>query len=451
MKFSELCQFQARQLEATEAVKNHTFTLYGGSAGGGKSYFLRWIAVYLLMVYAKKYNQRGIRLGLFCEDYPALKDRQLSKIQFEFPAWLGTLNKTEHEYVLDDEWGGGVIAFRNLDDPSKYLSSEFVAILVDELTKNQRETFDFLNMRRRWAGIPDTKFIGASNPGGIGHGFVKKLWIDRDFSDERFNPKDFAFVRAKAIDNKYLGVEYDKQLDTLPETLRKAYKDGNWDIFAGQFFTEFSREVHVCEPFPIPEGWRRIRGVDYGNKNPSGVLWAAIDFDGDIWIYRELYEAGHTYEELACRIVDMEDDKEKIEYSAADTSMFSKTLDTGKYGNDIMADSGVPLTQANKERIPGWNLLRQHLKNKTIHILSSCKNLIRTLPVMVHDERIVEDLAKNNDDHLIDSLRYIVMSLPDRSLKGQKKEEPPSLYASDPQAPWNQPKNKDSYNNLYSY
>jgi PBSX family phage terminase large subunit len=451
MEFKDLCNWQPKQEEAKNAVLKYTYTFYGGAAGGGKSYWLRWIAVYLLLKYARDYEIRGVRVGLFCEDYPALHDRHLSRIPYEFPDWLGKLNESRHEFVLIPEYGGGVIAFRNLDDPSKYLSAEFAVILVDELTKNERMTFDFLNMRRRWPGIPDTKFIGASNPGGVGHSWVKKLWVDRDFQGENFDPKDFAFIQAKAIDNKYLGESYSKQLESLPEQLRKAYKDGNWDIFAGQYFTEFNRDVHVVKPFKIPQGWIRIRGLDYGNVNPSGVLWLAIDFDGNIYVYRECYEKGHTYDSIARRVGELTPNEEKIDYTMADTSMFAKTEDTGKYGNDIMADNGLYITPANKDRIAGWNLIREYLKDKKLFIFESCNNLIRTLPAAVHNEppKDVEDLQKNDEDHLLDALRYALMSVP-QTPKKQEQKLPPPLYKDDKDAPWNQPK-QTGFSNIYSY
>lgn len=449
MNFSDLCKFEAKQLQAAQAVKQNIYTLYGGSAGGGKSYFLRWEALNLLLYYTGKYGIRGVRVGLFCEDYPALKERHLSKIEFEFPDWLGTLNKSEHEFRLNAQYGSGVIAFRNLDDPSKYLSSEFAAILVDELTKNPRETFDFLNMRRRWPGINDTRFVGSSNPGGIGHAFVKKLWIDRDFTGERYNPKDFQFIRARVEDNPHLGQDYILTLDSLPEKLRKAYKDGDWDIFEGQYFSEFSRDKHVIEPFEIPDGWMRFRCMDYGYVKPSAVYWCAVDFDGKIYVYRELYVTGRTYAQLAEEIVSLTPEKERIEYTIADTSMFAKTLDTGEYGNDIMARNGVEITGGNKERIPGWNRLREYLKNDLICWFSTCTNAIRSIPSLVHDNVRVEDLDSDGEDHSADSIRMGLMSMPDTPInKPTLKPPPPNPYANDPNAPWNK---KGKGGGVYSY
>jgi len=168
------------------------YILFGGAAGPGKSHVLRWAGVELLLWWAG-HGHRNVRVGLFCEDYPTLKDRHISrihsgmvnrshlsyeqaasegKLEVEFPSWLGVLRETKAEglcYFLKPRGGGGFIALRNLDEPAKYASTEFAAILVDELTKNNRQTFDDLRFRKRWPGIELSPFIGGSNPGSIGH------------------------------------------------------------------------------------------------------------------------------------------------------------------------------------------------------------------------------------------------------------------------------------------
>jgi len=361
------------------------------------------------------------------------------------------MNLSEHEFRIDPKYGSGVIAFRNLDDPAKFLSSEFAGILVDELTRNPKATFDFLNMRRRWPGIPanETKFVGASNPGGPGHHFVRKLWIDRDFKNEQYQPKDFAFVPARVADNKYLDAGYAEQLKQLPEKLRKAYLDGSWDQFAGQYFTEWDRERHIIAPFDLPQGWTRIRCLDYGYQNPSACLWLAVDYDGRIFAYREFYQAGFTYEQLARKIVEMTPKDETIDWTVADTSMFARTLDTGKPGEDIMADNGVPITPANKERIAGWNLMRQYLKNGKLIFFSNCTNSINTIPSLVYDENGVnpEDLAKGQFDHLADACRYGLTSLP--NLPTRQVERVVNPYLADKDSPWGA--DDISLGDIYSY
>src|SRR3990167_1980479 len=229
VKFSELTHFFPKQLEALRASKRFKFVLFGGSVGSGKSYWLRWTCVYWLMNYHERYGMKGIRAGLFCEDYPSLNDRHLSKIKYEFPPWLGTWNEARKEFTLSPEYGSGIIAFRNLDDPSKYLSVEFAIIGIDEINRNPKSTFDFLRSRHRWPGIKDVKFLAGCNP--MGEAWVKNMWVKRLFGPDEKEQYEFVFVPALPTDNPHLPIEYYKSLESLPENQRKAYLEGNWDAF----------------------------------------------------------------------------------------------------------------------------------------------------------------------------------------------------------------------------
>ena len=229
IKFSELAKFLPKQKDAQEASKRFKFVLYGGSLGSGKSYWLRWMMVYWLMKLYAKYNIKGVRAGLFCEDYPSLEDRHLSKIKYEFPHWLGTYNQQRHEFTLAPEYGSGIIAFRNLDDPEKYLSVEFAVMGVDEINRNPIVTFRELRKRLRWAGIKDVRFLAACNP--VGEAWVKNMWVKRLFPAEENEQYEFVFVPALPTDNPYLDASYYKSLESLPESQRKAFLEGNWDAF----------------------------------------------------------------------------------------------------------------------------------------------------------------------------------------------------------------------------
>ena len=229
IKFSELSHFLPKQKEAQLASKRFKFVLYGGSLGSGKSHWLRWMCVYWLMKYYAKYDKKGIRVGLFCEDYVSLNDRHLTKVKFEFPPWLGKFNESKHEFTLAPDYGSGIIAFRNLDDPEKYLSVEFAAMGVDEINRNPVSTFRELRKRLRWEGIPDVRFMGACNP--IGEAWVKNVWVKRLFPPEEKEQYEFVYVPALPTDNPYLPQEYYKSLESLPEAQRKAYLEANWDAF----------------------------------------------------------------------------------------------------------------------------------------------------------------------------------------------------------------------------
>ena len=229
LKFTELAQFFPKQKEALDASKRFKFVLFGGSVGSGKSYWLRWSCVYWLIKYYTKYKLKGVRAGLFCEDYPALNDRHLSKIKTEFPDWLGTYNQQRNEFTLNKALGGGIIAFRNLDDPSKYLSVEFAVIAIDEVNRNPKTTFDMLRSRHRWPGIKDVRFLAGCNP--LGEAWVKNMWVKRIFSPDEKEQYEFMYVPALPTDNPHLPQEYYKSLESLPENQRKAYLEGNWDAF----------------------------------------------------------------------------------------------------------------------------------------------------------------------------------------------------------------------------
>lgn len=229
IKFSELAKFLPKQKDAQEASKRFKFVLYGGSLGSGKSYWLRWMMIYWLMKMYSKYNLKGIRAGLFCEDYPSLNDRHLSKVKYEFPIWLGKYNEARHEFTLAPEYGSGVIAFRNLDDPEKYLSVEFAIMGVDEINRNPIVTFRELRKRLRWAGIKDVRFLAACNPRG--EAWVKNMWVKRLFPPEENEPYEFVYVPALPSDNPYLDATYYKSLESLPEAERKAFLEGDWDSF----------------------------------------------------------------------------------------------------------------------------------------------------------------------------------------------------------------------------
>lgn len=229
ISFTELSGFFPKQNEAKLASKRFKFTLFGGALGSGKSRWLRWMSVYWLMDYWARYKIKGIRAGVFSEDYPSLNDRHLTKIKYEFPAWLGKFNESKHEFTLAPEYGSGIIAFRNLDDPEKYLSVEFAVECVDEINRNSKPVFTELRKRLRWPGVKDVKFLAGCNP--IGEAWVKNMWVKRLFPPEEKEQYEFVFIPALPTDNPHLDESYYKSLESLPENQRKAMLEGNWDAF----------------------------------------------------------------------------------------------------------------------------------------------------------------------------------------------------------------------------
>ena len=440
IKFSQLAHFTPVQKQALKYSKKHRYLLYGGQLGGGKSYFLRWTCLYWLLYIAGKYKLRNVRAGLFCEDYPALNDRQISKVQYEFPSWIGTMNKAAHEFNLNSKFGGGVLCFRNLDDPSRYQSSEFAIIAIDELTKNSKSVFDFLRTRLRWTlgeegkFIKETKFLSGTNPGGKGHHWVKKLWLDRKFEETEKESKEFKFIPARATDNPHLPQSYIDSLQGLPEKMRRALAEGDWNVFEGQFFSEWSEKVHICQPFKIPKHWLKFRAIDFGRTDPFCCLWFALSEKGNIYCYREYYQKGRDADENARQVIFLTPKNERIEWTVADSSIFAKT-GHGKTIAEIFMDNNLMCFPSEKKRIPGWILMHQYLRWNELEkpkliFFENCINSIRTIPELSHafdpeDDKSKgdpEDLDTTAEDHCADVVRYFLQAL--RKHKSKKTLNP---------------------------
>lgn len=415
-----------RQREFMRIVNNHKYTLYGGAAGGGKSYILRWILIYLLISMYQKTGLKGIRVGLFCEDYPSLNDRQISKVLMEFPNWLGGYKESTHEFTLAESLGGGVLCFRNLDNPSKYLSSEFAVIAIDELTLNNQDVFDFLRMRLRWTGVEDTKFIAGTNPGGKGHSWVKHLFVDKILTKELEHMRDdIAFVKAKVTDNPHIAQSYIESLKTLPKKLRKAYLDGDWDIFDGQVFEEFNYDTHVVKPFAIPSGWMLYRSMDWGYTKPYAIYTYAVDYDDCLYVTNELYGTKegtvNTGTQETAREVALKCKDWSGYFGVADPAIWQRTGHDGPTIAEIFAENGVAWDRADNDRIMGKMQIHTRLKEGKLKIFSNCTHLIRTLPALIYDKKRVEDVDTQQEDHAYDSLRYMCMARP---ITPTKKVEP---------------------------
>lgn len=429
--------FTPKQQEALALARKYKYVLYGGAMGGGKSYWLRWTLVNLLLYYGLPKEKGGlgikhVMVGLFCEDYPALNDRHLSKINTEFPAELGTYKVTTHTFVLNEDLGGGVIAFRNLDDASKYQSSEFGAIAVDELTKNPKETFDFLRTRLRWPGIERPRFLGATNPGSIGSEWVKRMWIEHRFEDTEQEQKEFVYVPAKLSDNPHISPAYLASLQGMPEEMRRAFVEGDWDVFQGQYFTEWRRELHTCAPKQILPHYRKFIMGDYGYAKPSAVYWGYVDEDGVFNIYRELYGSGMTYRDLGKAIAELTPASERIDFAVFDPAIWSSKGENDELlnGADLLQagwksvrKDGMTLVRGDNHRVVGWNALRQLMRpvdingraTSRLQVWQNCTDLMRTMPTLVYDQKNPEDLDSDGEDHGADALRYGVMSRPQPS------------------------------------
>jgi phage terminase large subunit len=428
----DLFTWWPKQAEATRQADRLRYFLYGGTRGPGKSWWLRRYALRFLFL-CQAHGLRNVRVGLFCEDYPTLRDRQISKIEIEFPRSIGIVKESKTDglgFYLHD--GGGIIALRNLDDPSKYMGAEFALIAIDQLEKSTKETFDILRGSLRWPGISQTRFVATANPGGIGHAFVKQLWIDRDFPPEmQVIAEQFGFVRALPKDNPALPEDYWMMLETLPEDLRRAWLEGDWDVFSGQAFKVWRRDKHVVEPFEIPATWRRWRSLDWGSTNPMACLWLTQEPEtGRVIVYRELYETDLTDRVQARRIKGLTAAGEKCFATFADPSMWTKKNFEDKTFStfDEYAAEGVALTKADNDRMTGKRKVSTLLEDLDdgrpgLIVFSNCVNLIRTLPALPYDKTRVEDVDTAAEDHAYDALRYGLTQIVPRPRKPKPKVE----------------------------
>lgn len=462
MDINELIQPQIKQKTALDTffLPECKYLLYGGAMAGGKSYLLRWTALtYLLWLYGET-GIKDIPIGLFSEDYPTLKDRQISRIEREFPPYLGELKDDKvygMAFHISEEYGGGRLLLRNLDDPSKYMSSEFAGIFVEELTRNEEQTFRDLRNRLRYPGINEVKFMGASNPGGVGHGWVKKFFIDKETNDPEQNR--FFYIHANAYDNKYISPTYIKQLESLPEQQRKAYLEGSWDIFAGQYFPEFSIDRHVIDSFiPKKENFYYfIGGMDWGRENPFSLHITGIqkkEYEGitfhRAFTFLELYgtqKSPKDWGDEFKRVLDFFDmTLDDIKDVQCDNQIFNKGLDNGKSIHLQFSDSDERyrslLKPAPKDRIAGWENMHNWLSLAPDGlpywvITKNCKNLIRTLPQAIHDEIKNEDIDDTGETHALDDQRYQFSAVKwidaqVGAIGGTPKPKPPPTAEIDP-------------------
>ena len=320
----------------------------------------------------------------------------------------------------------------NEGDVERYRGLEYDWICIEELTQWEEHWWRNImtSLRTTKPGVQPF-FFGSTNPGGIGHGWVQRLWITRKYEDNE-NPEDYEMVRATIRDNPALMAAdpgYLSLLMSLPEKERRARLEGDWDVFQGQFFGEYREAAHVTESFYPDQGIvRRIIAIDYGFTDAACALWGAIDTQGRVYVYRELYGPGMLYQDLAKKIASLTQEGEEISTIVVDPAALNKKNEaTGTSLADeflkVSREFGCPwLTRvyaANNNRAEGWLTVRKYLQTRVdpnsetpfalLKITRSCPNLIRTLPDQVHDKRNVEDMNTHGEDHAVDTLRYLLM------------------------------------------
>lgn len=329
--------------------------------------------------------------------------------------------------------------FNNEDDIDKYVGVEYDLIVVEEMNQLTEEKIEKLKGSLR-TSKPNwrPRLYGSFNPGGVGHGYVKARYVipRRIMSEKRTR-----FIPATYRVNPYLNKEYIEYLESLPGDLGRAWRDGDFDLFAGQFFKEWRYEVHVVQPFTIPDDWRRFFALDYGFNHPLSIGWYAVDPDGRVFRYKELVQSGLNYTKAAEEFVALTSLNENLEYGVCDPAFWSKKgeRDDTLSGAEVFARRVKELTKkeprlikADNDRITGWGVVREYLRPYEQHgqgtianfaVFSTCPKFIETFPEQQHDEKHPEDMLKQDGDDTADEARYALMSRPQPTMSREKKAE----------------------------
>lgn len=399
-----------RQLDFFRARAKHV--AYGGARGGGKSWAARTKAIML----AERYP--GINILLMRRTLPELRENHLVPM-------LQTLNgvarykETERVFLFPH---GSRIKLGYCDserDIFQYQGQEFAVIFMEEATHFTEEMQRFMTTcNRSTRGDITPRMYYTCNPGNVGHAWVKRLFIDRDFTPEE-NPDDYLFIPAKVYDNTILMEKdpgYLRSLQALPPDMRAAFLDGDWNVFAGQFFKSWREAKHVIDPFPIPDHWLRFRAIDYGYDRLA-CLWGASDEYGELYIYAEYCQSNLEISEAAKAILNRSTGRELCTYAPPDLE--SRSHDTGVPRTETFARNGLPLNIVRNSRENGWNNMAEWLKIREdgtprLHIFRTCQELIKCIPQLQYDKHNPNDCdtEPHNITHAPDALRYMLDGRP---------------------------------------
>lgn len=417
--------------------------IFGGARGGGKSWAVRWKAVLMALRYPR------IKLLIVRRTWPELKKNHINPLKLMLHG-LARYNEQEKAFFFES---GSLIQFQYVardDDLLNLQGAEYDVIFVDEATNLTEYQIKQLKACIRGVNDYPKRLYLTCNPGGKGHQYIKRLKEGRLYPEEQ--GEKYTFIQSLVTDNKALMESdpgYKAKLEALPPKIRKAWLEGDWDIYEGQFFEQFRDDptgyetrtnTHVIPPFDIPHGWKVYRSYDWGYNHPFSCGWWAMDYDGVIYRILELYGCTQepntgvkwTDERQFREIARIEREhpwlKGRKIQGVADPSIWSAEK-TGVSTADVAAAQGVYFDKANNDRIAGWRQCQYRLafdKNgyPMMYVFSNCKAFIRTIPLLCYSETQPEDLDTEEEDHVADEWRYFCMLNPIKPRASEDKKIP---------------------------
>ena len=365
----------------------------------------------------------GLKILLLRRTFPELKAnhiRQLRKILFGIAVW----NERDMVFTFPN---GSILkmGYCKLEsDTLQYQGSEWDVIGLEEATLFTERQYQDLTLCLRTSS-PNfaPRMYLTCQPGGVGHAWVKRLFISRRYRDGEF-PDDYVFIPARVWDNTVLtknDPDYVRKLMALPEDQRRALLEGDWDVYVGQYFSEWRREIHVMDPIPLQPWWQCYRAIDYG-LDRLACLWGAFDEAGHAYIYRELCVSNTIVSDAARLILAAGDEPIAATFMPAD--LLGRSAQTGKSIYEAFTDAGLCGTPVSNQRVPGWLNLKEWLHPvddgagnvmPKMRIFSNCNELIECLPqLQFASTGDPSDVAKDPHEitHAPDALRYMLDGRP---------------------------------------
>lgn len=427
------------------------YTAYGGSRAGGKSWAMRIKFVLLCLYYA------GIQVLLLRRTLPELTENHVNPLLILLDG-IAKYNKQEKVFVFPNGSRLKLGYCANEQDVLQYQGQAYDVIGMEEATMFTEFQFNCLRESNRSSGMVKKPFSPrmylTMNPGGVGHHWVKRLFIDRAYTAKE-RPEDYVFIPARVYDNKAfmeLDPDYVTQLESLPEKRRKMMLLGDWSSVEGAFFEEFVNDpehyedrqwTHVIKPFEIPSNWTVYRSFDFGYAKPFSVGYYAIDTDGTAYRFLEWYGCtGTANEGLKIPPDKIFEQVNKIErehpwlkgrkiIGVADPSIWDASR--GESVSESAAKHGIFFSPGDNKRVAGWMQCHYRLAfddngYPRFYVFENCKDFIRTIPALQYDKHKVEDLDTDGEDHIADEFRYFAMARP----ISPRVNTPPDPYYKSP-------------------